>query len=139
MQHYHRVGHAELRRHREVNPGRIRDPEGVGGGGRVVRHDGAVLRGKGLLVQHGERGGTSYSLSENLGMPSPGRLEQETRQQVVLQLAGEGPVTNTLVRERLDISRRQAVDLLQSLVDSGQLVRTGERRGTRYEIPSRPG
>lgn len=96
------------------------------------------LRDKGLLVQHGERGGTRYSLAEDLGMPSPGRLEQEARQQVVLELAGEGPVTNTLVRERLDLDRRQAVELLQSLVDSGQLVRTGEKRGTRYAIPSRP-
>ena len=97
------------------------------------------LRDKGLLVQHGERGGTSYSLAEDLGMPSPERLEQEARQQVVLQLAEEGPVTNALVRKRLDLDRYQAVDLLQSLVDDGQLVRTGEKRGTRYELPSGPG
>jgi len=93
------------------------------------------LLDKGLLIQHGERGGTRYSLAEALGMPSPERLEREARQQVVLQLAGEGPVTNALVRERLDLGRGQAVGLLRSLVDSGQLVRTGEKRGTRYELP----
>ena len=96
------------------------------------------LRDKGFFVQHGERGGTWYSLAEELGAPSPERLQQEARQQVVLRLAEEGPVTNALVRKRLDLDRRQAVELLQSLVDGGWLVRTGEKRGIRYELPVRP-
>ena len=54
---------------------------------------------------------------------------------IVLRCAFEGAVTNTTVRERTGLDRQAALAALQRLVDRGQLIQLGERRGTRYELP----
>ena len=54
---------------------------------------------------------------------------------MVLRLADEGPVTNSLVRERLGLDRSEALRILKELVADGQLIQEDERRGTRYRRP----
>ncbi|MGH3812319.1 MAG: type IV toxin-antitoxin system AbiEi family antitoxin domain-containing protein, partial [Pseudonocardiaceae bacterium] len=51
---------------------------------------------------------------------------------LVLDLARQGPVTNSQLRERLSLDRVETLRLLTDLVESGQLVRVGERRGVHY-------
>lgn len=64
-------------------------------------------------------------------------LQHTLRRGLILQRAEEDPVANALVRERRDLGWGFAVDLLQSLVGIGQLIHTGEKRGSRYELPGR--
>lgn len=93
------------------------------------------LRDARLVVQRGRRGGAQYVLAPDLSPPSGLRLSEAQLDELVLDLAREQPVTNTLVRERTALDRRRALALLNRLVDEGQLVRVGERRGTRYLLP----
>jgi ATP-dependent DNA helicase RecG len=85
------------------------------------------LRDAGLLVQHGTRGRAYYTL----GVIGPERSHEE----VVLEAAGEGPLTNTAVRALTSLDRYQAGQLLRRLVNEGRLVQRGERRGTTYHLP----
>lgn len=93
------------------------------------------LRDAGLVSQEGRRGGTYYVLAPDLTPPSGLRLSDEELDEVVLALAREQPVTNSLVRERTGLDRNEALKLLQGLVAGGRLVQIGERRGTRYLLP----
>lgn len=93
------------------------------------------LRDAELLIQRGRRGGTQYLLAPDLSPPSGLRLSEGELDQMVLDLAEDQPVTNSLVRERTGLDRHEALSLLQRLVDEGELVQVGERRGTRYLLP----
>jgi hypothetical protein len=50
------------------------------------------------------------------------------------EFPGESP---QLIRERLSVDRVEALRVLGELLDSGKLVRLGERRGVRYEIAAK--
>ena len=91
----------------------------------------AKLRDEGLLVQHGARGGSAYTLGEiTPAAPTRRRMEQ-----VVLAEARQKPVTNRSVRDVTGLTRAEARKLLQAMVQQGLLVQQGERRGTIYRIP----
>lgn len=89
------------------------------------------LRDAGLLEQSGSRGGVTYTLAEGLGAPAA-RLDPDAVRAIVLAMAADGPVTNENVRERTGLERQQALALLGSMVERGELVREGARRGTTY-------
>lgn len=86
------------------------------------------LRDLGLLEQHGARGGAYYTL----GILGPER----STQQIVLDAARDEPLTNQRVRELTGIDRGEALSLLRRLVREGRLRQEGQRRGTRYTLPT---
>lgn len=90
------------------------------------------LRDAGFLVQEGERGGSSYRLDGSLNPPAGLRLTAAELHDLVVGLAAHGPVTNAIVRARTGLDRATTLRVLDELVRSGRLRRTGERRGTRY-------
>jgi ATP-dependent DNA helicase RecG len=94
------------------------------------------LRDEGFLEQRGIHGGASYRLAAGLSPPSGLRHRDEQLDAVVLQLAAVREIANSDVRRATGLDRVEALALLDRLVRAGELVRTGERRGTRY---SRPG
>jgi len=110
---------------------RVRELVGVDAGeARRALHR---LRDAEFLVQHGSRGGASYTLNETLAPPAGLRLTRQALKELVLQLATDGPpLTNARVRERTGIDRTEALRLLDELVSEGRLERVGARRGTRY-------
>ncbi|MEJ2868835.1 ATP-binding protein [Actinomycetospora sp. OC33-EN08] len=93
------------------------------------------LRDAGFLSQSGERAGARYVLAPSIAPPPGLRLSSATLRQDVLTLARSEPLTNRLLRERFALDRVEALKLLNDLVDAGDLVRVGERRGARY-LPS---
>lgn len=92
------------------------------------------LRDTDFLVQHGSRGGASYTLNESLAPPAGLRLTRQALKDLILQLAtADGPpLTNARVREPTGLDRAEALRLLDELVSEGLLERVGTRRGTRY-------
>ena len=92
------------------------------------------LRDAGLLIQEGERGGSSYRLAGSLDPPAGLRLSAPELQELVLALAAEGHVTNALVRQRTGLDRAGTLRVLDQLVSDGRLLRVGQRRGTRYVL-----
>ena len=94
------------------------------------------LRELGYLSQSGQRGGAFYALAKGLGPPAGLQLDDLALREVILRLADEGPVTNEGVRSRTGLDRAQVLTLLNAMVETGELVRHGERRGTHYT--SRP-
>jgi ATP-dependent DNA helicase RecG len=94
------------------------------------------LRDAGFLVQRGERGGAVYELQGDLEPPAGLRLEWDELKDLVCSLAEEGPIQNADVRSRTGLDRLDALSLLGDLVDEGRLVRIGQRRGSRYLLPS---
>ncbi len=93
------------------------------------------LRDDGFLRQSGERSGARYFLTSSIAPPAGLRLSDEDPRRTILELAKEGPITNRSIRERLALDRVATLKLLQSLVDEGQLLMRGERRGARYLRP----
>lgn len=93
------------------------------------------LRDQGFLEQHGRRGGATYRLGGNLRPPAGLRLSPEELAGVVLHLAEAGPIANSDVRAATGLDRVEALALLDRLVKDGRLVRTGQRRGSRYQLP----
>jgi len=91
------------------------------------------LRDEGFLEQRGVRGGASYRLSGSLRPPAGLRLSAEELDSVILRLAAEGSISNSDVRRATGLDRVEALALLDRLVRSGCLRRSGERRGTRYD------
>jgi ATP-dependent DNA helicase RecG len=85
------------------------------------------LRDAGLVVQHGTRGRTYYTV----GSIGPAR----SNEQVVLDAAADGPISNAQVRGLTGLDRVAARSLLRRLVDEGRLVQRGQRRGSSYTIP----
>jgi ATP-dependent DNA helicase RecG len=92
------------------------------------------LRDADFLVQHGIRGGASYTLNESLAPPAGLRLTRQALKELILELATEDgpPLTNARVRERTGLDRVEALRLLDELVSEGLVERIGTRRGTRY-------
>lgn len=95
------------------------------------------LRDAGFLRQHGERGGASYDLHGSLNPPAGLRLSAADLRELVLAMAALGPISNASVRERTGLDRAGALRVLDQLVEHGDLIRTGERRGTKY-VAARP-
>jgi ATP-dependent DNA helicase RecG len=93
------------------------------------------LRDQGLLMQEGTRGGATYRPAEHLGVPAGVRLDRSALETQAVALATDGPISNTDVREAFGLDRIQAGYVLQALVQSGRLIKTGSKRGTRYGIP----
>jgi len=93
------------------------------------------LRDEGFLAQHGQRGGASYSLSGTLQAPAGLRLSPDELAEIVARLADAGPITNSDVRKATGLDRADALAILDRLVNDGRLIRTGQRRGTRYQRP----
>jgi ATP-dependent DNA helicase RecG len=89
------------------------------------------LRDAGFLQQSGQRGGSSYLLADGLSAPVA-RLDDEAVRTTIRALAAEGAVSNEMVRERTGLDRLQVLAVLNDMVQSGELLRHGERRGTRY-------
>lgn len=86
------------------------------------------LRDAGLLHQHGAKSRAYYTL----GTIGPERgLER-----VLLDAAESQDLTNERVRELTGLDRVAARNLLRRLVDEGQLIQAGQRRGTRYVLSS---
>jgi ATP-dependent DNA helicase RecG len=92
----------------------------------------------GILEQRGQRGGAQYVLAPWAAAPVRVHRAHEELEKIVLNLARQGPVTNSLVREHAHLDRTEALNLLRSLVAKGRLVREGSRRGARYRLPRRP-
>ena len=92
----------------------------------------ALLRlvGKGLLVQTGDRGGTRYRLHPALD-PEFRFLEEDIEADVI-ELAAEGPVTNSRLRAKTGLDRTTALAVLTRMVKKGLIQRVGQKRGTRY-------
>jgi ATP-dependent DNA helicase RecG len=92
------------------------------------------LRDAEFLIQHGSRGGASYTLNESLAPPAGLRLTRQALKELILELATEDgpPLTNARVRERTGLDRVEALRLLDELLSEGRLERVGTRRGTRY-------
>ncbi len=93
------------------------------------------LRDTGLLQQFGERAGARYALADSIAAPAGLRLGRADLHAAVVELAEERPVTNSIVRERFALDRLEALRILTDLVETGSLVRIGERRGVRYVRP----
>lgn len=88
----------------------------------------------GVLLRRGQRGGSTYHVGPDLGVPARIRHTDEEIDENIIGYAQQGAVTNALVRERTGLDRQAALTALQRLVEQGRLVRSGERRGTRYEL-----
>jgi ATP-dependent DNA helicase RecG len=97
------------------------------------------LRDAGLLVQEGAKSAARYRLADTITPPPGLTLSRATLHDLVLDLARQGPITNYQLRERLSLDRVEALRLLTDLVESGQLVRAGERRGAHYLLADRGG
>ena len=94
-----------------------------------------TLVAEGVLVQQGERGGAQYLIAPDLGVPARIRHTDPELDAIAIALAQQGPVTNSLLRERTGLDRQEARAVLRRLVDRGALVQLGEKRGTRYVLP----
>lgn len=96
------------------------------------------LRDAGFLEQSGSRRGVRYRLARGLSPPAGLRLSPDDLGNLVVGMAADGPVTNTLVRERTGLARARALALLSALVNEGRLNLVGERRGAHYVLPAEP-
>ncbi|HSZ14006.1 MAG TPA: ATP-binding protein [Solirubrobacteraceae bacterium] len=92
------------------------------------------LRDAGFLVQRGERGGATYVLDRSLAPPAGLRLGQSELEDLIIEMASEGPLANADVRTRTGLDRGQTLELLAKLVQDGRLERYGQRRGSRYRV-----
>lgn len=102
--------------------------------------DGAVaalrrLVDAGLLERSGQRGGTRYQLVAALAPPAGLKLNRSQLRDLLVEMAGEGPLTNQIVRGRTGLDRQDVLSLFDELVADGVLLREGERRGSRYVVP----
>lgn len=91
------------------------------------------LVSQGILVRQGERGGAEYLLARDIGVPARIRHTDAELDEIALTLATELPLTNAALRERTGLDRQEALRVLRRLVERGELIQRGERRGTRYE------
>ena len=92
------------------------------------------LRDAGLLVQQGRSAAARYLLAERIASPAGLPLSSADLHDLIISLARTEPLTNRLLRERLSMDRAEALRLLNALVDAGELVRLGDRRGSRYVL-----
>lgn len=94
------------------------------------------LRDTGFLEQRGIRGGATYHLEDSLAPPAGLRLGPTELANMIENLAAEKPISNADVRSATGLDRAEVRSLLASLVRDGRLLQTGQRRGTRYRVPS---
>lgn len=92
------------------------------------------LRDQGFLEQRGKRGGATYRLSGTLRPPAGLKLSPEELADIVVELARNGPISNSDVRAATGLDRAEALGLLDRLVKEDRLRRTGQRRGARYHL-----
>lgn len=104
------------------------------GSARDVLHR---LRDAGFLEQHGKRGGATYELEGSLAPPAGLRLGQAELDELIENLAAEGPISNADVRAATGLDRSEVRSLLGRLVNEGRLLQSGQRRGTRYRARDR--
>ena len=90
------------------------------------------LRDAGLIQQYGERGGARYRIVPDIRRPVGLPLDRAELRSIVLRMATAGAITNAIVRERLGLSRQEAVYLLRGLTADGLLEMRGSRRGAHY-------
>lgn len=95
------------------------------------------LRDRGILTQHGDRGGAQYALSREL-LPPDAQIFSATDpadlKATIVDLARTGVVTNERVREATGLDRAAALRELNGLVEADTLVRHGDRRGATYTL-----
>jgi len=94
-----------------------------------------LLVSEGVLERRGERGGAQYVIAGDLGVPARIRHTDAELDEIALALAARGPVANALLRDRTGLSSAEARSVLQRLAGRGDLVRLGERGGSRYVLP----
>ncbi len=94
------------------------------------------LRDAGLLLQLGERSSTVYVAADRVRRSAPQAMTNEEISDLLIEMAHEGPLTNTIVRESTGLPRAEATAALRKLVRAGRLRKTGARRGTKYLLPS---
>ncbi len=94
------------------------------------------LRDNGFLEQRGERGGATYHLVGSLEPPAGLRLGPNELANLIENLAAAGPISNADIRSATGLDRSEVRRLLADLVRDGRLIQTGQRRGTRYEVPA---
>ncbi len=92
------------------------------------------LHKTGLLEQAGQRRGTRYRIALNLGWPAQVGLNHAELREEVLRMAEDTPVTNAILRDRLSLSRAEAVRLLNGLVADDLLALRGSKRGSHYVL-----
>lgn len=113
--------------------GRVRELLGVHS--RDARASLRRLCDTGFLEQAGTRGGTSYVLAQGITAPPSFRLTPRDLIRLVMELASHGEISNSDVRRASGLDRAEALRLLTALTSTGELVKTGQRRGTRYRLP----
>lgn len=89
------------------------------------------LRDCDLLVQRGNRGGTEYTIAENVAPAGSSEYQLDV---LILDAAQEAPLTNERVRQLTGLGREEALAILKRLVADGYLRQVGQKRGTRYEL-----
>jgi predicted transcriptional regulator len=87
-----------------------------------------------ILVQIGERGGAEYRVNPSLSVPARIRHTDVELDQIAMSLAIEAPLTNARLRRATGLDAAHARKVLKRLVEEGELVQRGSRRGTRYEL-----
>ena len=92
------------------------------------------LRDRGLLEQDGVGAGTTYGLSAEIKDPDGVSRQPRDFSAEILEMAREGPLTNTSARAATGLSRVAVVRIFNELVASGRLERRGSRRGTHYVV-----
>lgn len=99
----------------------------------------SILQGlvqKGVLSQHGQRGGSEYRLNHEVAVPARIRHTDEELDAIALRLADSAPLTNARLRTETGLDAVRTRAILRRLVERGDLVQLGSRRGTRYELPT---
>ena len=88
----------------------------------------------GHLEQEGNGGGAHYRLSMSIPAPYGRPSSRAEMREMILDWAGDGPVTNSLVQSRFGVSRSQALTLLRGLVDDGLMTKNDRGRGASYQL-----
>jgi ATP-dependent DNA helicase RecG len=88
----------------------------------------------GVLVGRGERGGAAYHLAPDIGVPARVHHTDAALEEIALELARNGVVTNASLRARTGLDRHKALKVLRRLVDHGDLVQRGQKWGVHYEL-----
>jgi ATP-dependent DNA helicase RecG len=92
------------------------------------------LRNRGILVQHGARGGAQYQLANGLAPAGSRIVTPADLRSTILDLARTGSVTNEQVRAATGLDRAAVTRALHAMLEEGVIERHGERRGTTYTL-----
>jgi ATP-dependent DNA helicase RecG len=92
------------------------------------------LRDRGVLTQHGARGGAQYALARGQAPPTARVFTPTDLEATIVDLARTGPITNEQVRAAAGLDRAQVLRALTALTEAGSLIRHGERRGATYTL-----